>query len=220
MVAKKKTTKASKKKKASTAKKSKKTTTKKKVSKKKVNSSKKTKVAKKVSAEKPPKTPKKAPTKKTNYIATDKQILMTLTNAPNYSLVMDELQEKLKISLEELEKSIKRLLAKDPPKIRTNLVMYQSRWVNQITKIDDFGITPKKQTKTGKLVWDTLNDLPCFICPYTKKCNEGQKQYNPKKCPYLTDWLLCSIDGEPYMGNPFHQIFDSKKVKPADKISK
>lgn len=208
MVAKKKTTKSSQKKKKSA---SKKTSAKKKVSQKKSTSKKAPAKSKKSTKKKA--AVKKTSVKKASYMSIDKQILLALSNAPDNSLVVDEIQEKLNISSEDLEKSIKRLITKEPPKIRTNLVMYQSRWVKQLTKIEDFGIDSKKDAKSEKLVWDTLNDLPCFICPYTKKCNEGQKQYNPKKCPYLTDWLICSINGEKYTGNPFHLLFDSKKEK-------
>ncbi|WP_457558115.1 hypothetical protein [Candidatus Harpocratesius sp.] len=241
MVAKKKTTKASKKKSTSVSKKkntsvskkkNKKTTEKKKPSKKKSTKKKSTtskskkspptsktqshKVAKSVestSQSNDREKTKPISTKRKNYFAVDKQILLSLTNAPNNSLVVDELIERFNLSRDEIDKSIKRLENKDPPKIRTNLVMYQSRWVKQITKIDDFGINVKKQNKSKKLVWETINDLPCFICPFSKKCNEGQKQYNPKKCPYLTDWIVSSINNEQYLGNPFHQEYDSKKGK-------
>ncbi|MCF2142061.1 MAG: hypothetical protein K9W44_18575 [Candidatus Lokiarchaeota archaeon] len=233
MVAKKKTTKASKKKSTSVSKKKTKKTTEKKKSIKKKSTKKKSttskskkspptsktqslKVAKSVESTAQSKDREKikpTSTKRKNYFAVDKQILLALTNAPNNSLVVDELIERFNLSRDEIDKSIKRLESKDPPKIRTNLVMYQSRWVKQITKIDDFGITVKKQNKSKKLVWETINDLPCFICPFSKKCNEGQKQYNPKKCPYLTDWLISSINNEQYLGNPFHQEYDSKKTK-------
>ncbi|MHA1610742.1 MAG: hypothetical protein ACTSYU_01710 [Promethearchaeota archaeon] len=151
--------------------------------------------------------------KKLNYSTIDKQILTALTNSPNNSLVIDQIVENLKFSEEDIEKSIKRLENKTPPKIRTKVVMYQSKWVNQLTKIDDYGIKPVKTAKTNKLVWDTVGDLSCYICPYARKCNAGQEHYNPKNCPYLTDWLVSSISVETYTGNPFHQDYESKKSK-------
>ncbi|TFH29797.1 MAG: hypothetical protein E4G98_03215 [Promethearchaeota archaeon] len=148
-----------------------------------------------------------------NYSTMDKQIITALANAPDNSLVIDQIMEKFQFSEEDIEKSIKRLENKIPPKIRTKIVMYQSKWVTELTKIDDYGIKSAKTSKTTNLVWDTVGDLPCFICPYSKKCNAGQEHYNPKNCPYLTDWLVSSIAGEVYTGNPFHQDYESKKSK-------
>ena len=148
-----------------------------------------------------------------NYSTIDKQILTALTNSPNYSLVIDQIIEKFQFSEDDIEKSIKRLENKNPPKIHTKIVMFKSKWVTELTKIDDYGIKPAKAAKTSKLVWNTIGDLSCFICPYMKKCNAGQEHYNPKNCPYLTDWLVTSITGETYTGNPFHQDYESKKSK-------
>lgn len=191
----------------------KKTTSKVKSSQKKKTSTKaaKTKARSKKSTKKSKKTSTKS--KRLNYSSIDKQILSALVNANNNALVMDEIEEKLHISEEEIEKSIKRLENKVPPKIRTSTVMYKSKWVKQLTKIDDYGLKATKTSKSTKMVWETMNDLPCFICPFSKKCNEGQETYNPKTCPYLTDWLVTSLKGEEYTGNPFHQEYDSKKSK-------
>jgi len=104
--------------------------------------------------------------------------------------------------------------SKIPPRIRSKLVMQQSRWMTQISKVEDYGLDLSTPKKTPKLVWETLNDLPCFICPYNQKCNDGQELYNPTCCPYLTDWLMSTLNGEiPFQGNPFHQTYELKKKK-------
>ncbi|MHA1672716.1 MAG: hypothetical protein ACTSYI_03730 [Promethearchaeota archaeon] len=189
-------------------KKTKKSSASKKISKKKTTTKKSTKSAKSTKS-----TTKTSTAKKLNYSTIDKEILSALANSPNYSLVIDQIVEKFQFSEDDIEKSIKRLENKSPPKIHTKIVMYKSKWITELTKIDDYGIKPAKTAKTNKLVWNTIGDLSCFICPYVRKCNAGQEHYNPKNCPYLTDWLVSSISGETYTGNPFHQDYESKKSK-------
>ena len=97
--------------------------------------------------------------------------------------------------------------------------MENSRWINRVTKIEDYGLKIKSKKKSSKLIWDTVNDLPCFICPYIKKCNYGQKHYNPKECEWLTEWLISNITTtEKFTKNPFHPDYTSKKAKKADTI--
>ncbi|MHA2001768.1 MAG: hypothetical protein ACTSVU_06745 [Promethearchaeota archaeon] len=140
--------------------------------------------------------------KKRNYSEIDRSILDLLTLERNGILMIYDIEEKLKLKGEELSKALKRLERKE--KISTKAIMDNSKWVTEVKKIQKFDEEKSIKKKVNKLTWETENDLPCLICPQALKCNDGQEIYNPKKCPYLTDWLISCIKKEPFTGNPFH----------------
>lgn len=140
----------------------------------------------------------------------DQEIIGLLDKQKQGVLLDYEIAEILEQDLSEITLAIRRL--KETSKVRTKLVMDESRWITQVKKIQDYG-EPSKDSDNGKLTWDPFNDLPCFICPYSSKCDEGQKQYNPRTCPWLSDWLMCSIKEEKYTANPFHPEYEVEKKK-------
>ncbi len=150
--------------------------------------------------------------KRKNYSEIDKEVLDYINVAGSTPILMDNIAHSLDLSRDEVKKSLSRLENKNPPKIQTRLVMEDSRWVLEIRKIEEYGIDHSKK-KVSKLIWDTVNDMPCFICPFSSKCSEGQELYNPKTCPYLTEWLMITINKEEYHNNPFHPEFDVKKKR-------
>jgi hypothetical protein len=183
--------------------------TKKSVTPKKKKSTKKSKAPKKGGKSKSSVKPKKR-----NYSEIDHSLLDLLTSQSDHILYFDAIEESLHLSEEDIKKAIKRLENKQPPKITSKLVMEGSRWIIQIKLVESYGAVLKHSKKANNLIWETANDLPCFICPYIGKCSDGQELYNPKTCPYLSDWLISTVDSsEPFMGNPFHPDFTSKKSK-------
>lgn len=155
---------------------------------------------------------KKKSTKKTvQKLKTLDQEILDLLDKQKNSLLLDyEIADTLEQDLSDITLAIRRL--KDLSKVRTKLVMDDSKWITQVKKIQDYGESAK-DGGNGKLSWEPYNDLPCFICPYSHKCDEGQKQYNPRTCPWLSDWLLCSIKDEKYTANPFHPEYEVEKKK-------
>ena len=208
--------------KKSTKKSPKKTTKKKssKVSSKSKSSSAKTKLSSSISPKSGGGSKEAGKSKKKNYSLIDKEIFALLEKQPKHQLILTDIETILELSLEEVKKAIKRMENKNPPKINAKLVMDASRWVTQITKVEDYGSSSKSKKKSNKLVWKTENDLPCFICPYISKCSLGQLQYNPKICPFMTLWLQTSIKGEKYTENPFHPKFIDKKSAKAKEAAK
>ena len=93
-----------------------------------------------------------------------------------------------------------------------------SKWNTTLFKVDDFGITLKAKKKS-KLIWNTANDCPCFLCPVIYKCTSGQNYNNPKSCDYLSKWLESSVNNIPYV-SPFHPNFELKKKKSKSSITK
>jgi len=209
------------KKKAATKKKvSKKSTKKKKISKK--TSSKKTKqksssskaVSSKVKSKKSSKkkssikSGNKTSLKKMNYSEIDRLIMeMFLLEE---SMVIQDIKSELNLTDSEINKSIKRLESKK--KIIAKSVMEVSKWTTAIYKVDDYGLTPKTKKKSQKLVWNTFNDCPCFLCPRIHKCSSGQNYNNPKSCEHLSNWLEASVNNIAYV-SPFHPNFELKKKK-------
>lgn len=140
----------------------------------------------------------------------DQQILQLLDTQKNHILLSHEIANELGTESSEITLAIRRL--KENSKIRTKLVMDDSRWITQVKKIHDID-ADGKSSSAENLVWEPFNDLPCYICPFTRKCDEGQKQYNPRTCAWLTDWLLCCVNDEKYAANPFHPEYEVEKKK-------
>ena len=204
---------------------SKKSTKKKKTSKK--TSSKKTKqksssskaVSRKVKTKKSTKkkstakSDNKTSAKKMNYSEIDKHILELLEETPE--LFIEDIKTQLNITDSEINKAIKRLKSKK--KIIKKSIMDGSKWNTTLFKVDDYGIPPKAKKKS-KLVWNTFNDCPCFLCPVIYKCTSGQNYNNPKDCEHLSKWLEASVNNIPYK-SPFHPNFELKKKKSKSSIT-
>lgn len=225
---KKKTTAIKKKKTTKIAAVKKKTTTKKRTTSKKKTSTKKTaakkatvkKSVKKTSRKSSKRAKVSAKTKKINYSEVDNQILDLLELQPEHILYFDVIETQFGFSVDEIKKACKRLENKNPPKITTKLVMENSKWITRIKKVENYGLDISPKKKSSKLVWNTANDEPCFICPYIKKCSDGQELYNPKSCAWLTDWLISTVNStEPFTGNPFHPDYTSKKSRADSKAA-
>ena len=205
---------------------SKKTTKKKKISKK--SSSKKTKqksssskaVSSQVKAKKGSKKKKsaksdnKSSVKKMNYSEIDKLIMEMLDISPE--LFIDDIKKQLNLTDSEINKAIKRLESKK--KIIKKSIMEGSKWNTTLFKVDDYGISPKTKKKS-KLIWNTINDCPCFLCPVINKCTLGQNYNNPKDCEHLSIWLEASVTNILYV-SPFHPNFEMKKKKSKSSITK
>jgi len=156
----------------------------------------------------------KSSSKKMNYSEIDKLIMEMLDIKPE--LFIDEIKIQLNLTDSEISKAIKRLKSKK--KIIKKSIMDGSRWNTTLFKIDDYGINPKAKKKS-KLIWNTANDCPCFLCPVINKCTSGQNYNNPKNCDYLSKWLESSVNNIPYV-SPFHPNFELKKKKSKSSITK
>jgi hypothetical protein len=51
-------------------------------------------------------------------------------------------------------------------------------------------------------LWREFLKQPCFICPFIEQCSDDNPDiYNPNHCPWLTEWIELSINGEEYTAN-------------------
>ncbi len=150
----------------------------------------------------------KSSLKKMNYSEIDRLIMeMFLLEE---SLVIQDIKTELNLTDSEIDKSIKRLESKK--KIIAKSIMEVSKWTTAIFKVDDYGLSLKTKKKSQKLVWNTYNDCPCFLCPRIHKCSSGQNYNNPKSCEHLSKWLEASVNNISYV-SPFHPNFELKKKK-------
>jgi hypothetical protein len=181
----------------------------KKASKKKTSKAKKSKKSTSSSKSNKIKSSKKSSTKKKNYSEIDKSFL-DLVNL-NQKILLLDLKEELNLSTDEVKKALLRLESKG--KITYRLVMTNGKWLNEVRHINYYGEDPAKRKKGApKLVWDTVNDCPCFICPSIKNCETRQEYMNPESCDHLSLWISSQIDDIAYV-NPFKVNFDKKKKK-------
>ena len=103
-------------------------------------------------------------------------------------------------------------------KIKVIRDLHESSWTKKISIIEDYSDEIEiKQININKkkkdFLWNYFGYQPCFICPYSSKCSDGQDQYNPRSCAYLTDWLMTTIKKEKFTRNPFHPEYDDEKDK-------
>ncbi len=75
----------------------------------------------------------------------------------------------MSLTEDEVKKAVKRLEGKG--KVKAERVMEVGKWITRVDVIDNFGMEGTS-TKKGPqdLVWNTQGDLPCFLCPQTRKC--------------------------------------------------
>jgi len=90
-------------------------------------------------------------------------------------------------------------------KIKINRELIAASWTKHIFAIEDYKDTIKVEDvninrERKDFIWDMFSRQPCFICPYaTSKCNETNTSVlNPYHCPWLTDWIEKTIEGEEY----------------------
>lgn len=130
----------------------------------------------------------------------EKDILTTIREKDG--VFFEDLLKKTSKKRNQLEVIIDVLALKGKIKIRRELV--NASWTKQLFAIKNYeGDVDVKDAKINKektdFIWDMFSRVPCFKCPFTSKCSEtSQDQFNPKWCPWLTDWIEKSLDNQKY----------------------
>jgi hypothetical protein len=90
-------------------------------------------------------------------------------------------------------------------KIKVSRELVEASWTKHISLVESFDIKVKdrKIDKTkNDYILDIFSHQPCLICPFASKCNNTNlDQFNPKHCPWLSDWIKSSIEGKPFTIN-------------------
>jgi len=115
-----------------------------------------------------------------------------------------ELTNKKRI---ELDKIVNTLYLQD--KININRELLEATWVKRITIIEKIDVKVKDidvNKNNNDFILDIFSHQPCLTCPFTGKCNKTNlDQFNPLQCPWLTQWVKTSLEGQIYKTN-FEEI--------------
>lgn len=108
-----------------------------------------------------------------------------------------ELTNKKRI---ELDKIVNTLYLQS--KIHINRELLEASWVKRITIIEKIDLEVKEiqvEREKNDFILDVFSHQPCLTCPFTGKCNNTNlDQFNPLHCPWLTQWVKTSLEGEIY----------------------
>jgi len=90
-------------------------------------------------------------------------------------------------------------------KIRITRELVVASWTKHIVLIESFDIKVKDHKidkQRNDFILDMFSHQPCLICPFASKCNNSNlDQFNPKHCPWLSEWIKLSLDGKTYQVN-------------------
>ena len=107
----------------------------------------------------------------------------------------------------ELDKILDTLYLQD--KIQINRELLEASWVKRITIIEKIDVKVKDinvNKNNNDFILDIFSHQPCLTCPFTGKCNNTNlDQFNPLHCPWLTQWVKTSLEGQIYKTN-FEEI--------------
>jgi len=116
--------------------------------------------------------------------------------------MFDDLIEKLGMRRYQVENILDLLAMRSLIKINRELI--DSSWTKHIFAVehfeDEIDVPEQKIDMERKdFVLNMFGRQPCFICPYTDKCSEITVEiYNPQICPWLSNWILESLEGKEY----------------------
>jgi len=94
-------------------------------------------------------------------------------------------------------------------KININRELLEASWVKRITIIEKIDVKVKDinvNKNNNDFILDIFSHQPCLTCPFTGKCNNTNlDQFNPLHCPWFTQWIKTSLEGQIYKTN-FEEI--------------
>jgi hypothetical protein len=94
-------------------------------------------------------------------------------------------------------------------KVKVKREMINATWTKNISLIEniDLEVAELEIDKNKKdFILEVFSYQPCLVCPFANKCNDTNlDKFNPKHCPWLTDWIEACIEGRKYYIN-FEEI--------------
>ncbi|MHA2290363.1 MAG: hypothetical protein ACXABG_16370 [Promethearchaeota archaeon] len=116
------------------------------------------------------------------------------------SIYFDELLEITNKERVDLDKILDILSLQS--KIKVNRELVEASWTKHIAIIESFDVKVKDRKidkQKNDFILDIFSHQPCLICPFASKCNNTNlDQFNPKHCPWLSEWIRSSSEGQPY----------------------
>jgi len=118
-------------------------------------------------------------------------------------LHFDELLEITNKERVELDKILDILALQS--KIQVTRELVEASWTKHICLIETYDVKVKDikiDKNKNDFILDMFSHQPCLICPFISKCNNTNiDQFNPKHCPWLSDWIRTSFEGKIYKTN-------------------
>ena len=115
-------------------------------------------------------------------------------------IYFDELLEITNKERIELDKILDILALQS--KIQVTRELVEASWTKHISLNESFDVKVKDRKidkNKNDFMLDIFSHQPCLVCPFIGKCNKTNlDQFNPKHCPWLSDWIRTSIDGKTY----------------------
>jgi uncharacterized Zn finger protein (UPF0148 family) len=116
------------------------------------------------------------------------------------NIYFDDLLEITNKQREELDKILDILSLQS--KIRVTRELVEASWTKYITLVESFDVKVKDHKidkQKNDFILDMFSHQPCLICPFASKCNNSNlDQFNPKHCPWLSEWIKSSLEEKPY----------------------
>ncbi len=115
-------------------------------------------------------------------------------------IYFDELLEITNKERVELDKILDILALQS--KIQVTRELVEASWTKHISLNETYEvkvIDRKIDKNKNDFMLDIFSHQPCLVCPFISKCNNTNlDQFNPKHCPWLSDWIRTSLDGKIY----------------------
>jgi hypothetical protein len=115
-------------------------------------------------------------------------------------IFFDDLLEITQKERVELDKILDILSLQSKISVIRELV--EASWTKHISLNETYDVKVKSQKidkNKNDFILDIFSHQPCLNCPYASKCNNTNlDQFNPKHCPWLSDWIKLSLEGLPY----------------------
>jgi len=119
------------------------------------------------------------------------------------NILFDELLEITNKERVELDKILDTLALQS--KITVTRELVEASWTKHISMNETFDVKVKDlkiDKNKNDFILDMFSHQPCLICPFIGKCNNTNiDQFNPKHCPWLSDWIRTSLEGNTYITN-------------------
>ena len=146
----------------------------------------------------------------TRSLRKDEKMILRIINQEK-DIFFHKLLELTNKKRMELDKILGTLYLQD--KINVNRELLEASWVKRITIIEKIDVEVK-EIQVGRekndFILDIFSHQPCLTCPFTGKCNNTNlDQFNPLHCPWLTQWVKTSLEGELYIAN-FEELQSEK----------
>ena len=136
----------------------------------------------------------------------DEKVVLRIINQEK-DIFFHKLLELTNKNRMELDKILETLYLQ--AKININRELLEASWVKRITIIEKIDVKVKDinvNKNNNDFILDIFSHQPCLTCPFTGKCNNTNlDQFNPLHCPWLTQWIKTSLEGQIYKTN-FEEI--------------